>query len=208
MFKRVPPASSLNLIRRSQENSQLLLLSKTLTKTTTESENKNVIVFSEKRIVGYSPKQMFNVVADVESYHEFVPYCRRSVVTLRHPKRISANLCVGFRPFFNISYTSHVTLVKPYLITAVCKDVKIFDHLKTVWKFTPTSEEDLNPKECLIDFAVSFSFKSSSHSMVSKLFLDSIVRDNVRAFIDRTEQIYGPPSRKMEQKSVVIRTGQ
>jgi len=166
-------------------------------------KDKHVIVFSEKRVVGYSPEQMFKVVADVDSYNKFVPYCRRSVVTLRKPNRLSANLIVGFQPFFNLTYTSHVTLIEPFLITAVCKDVKIFDHLKTVWKFSPTKECD--PKACTIDFAVSFSFLSNSHSMVARLFLDTIVRENVKAFIDRTEHKFGLPSRKMEQKSVLVR---
>jgi len=166
-------------------------------------KDKNVIVFSEKRVVGYSPEQMFKVVADVDSYNKFVPYCRRSVVTLRKPNRLSANLMVGFQPFFNLTYTSHVTLIEPFLITAVCEDVKIFDHLKTVWKFSPT--KDCDPKACMIDFAVSFSFLSSSHSMVARLFLDTIVRENVKAFIDRTEHKFGLPSRKMEQKSVLVR---
>ena len=167
------------------------------------TNDKNVIVFSEKRVVGYSAEQMFKVVADVENYHKFVPYCRRSVVTLKTPNRLSANLNVGFQPFLNLSYTSHVTLIEPYLVTAVCKDVKIFDHLKTVWKFSPTKEND--PKACMIDFAVSFSFLSGSHSMVARLFLDSIVRENVKAFIDRTEHKFGPPSREMKKKSVLVR---
>ena len=166
------------------------------------SDSKNVIIFSEKRIVGYSMDKMYKVVSDVEKYHKFVPYCRKSVVTLNHEDRLSANLVVGFQPFFNLSYTSHVTLVKPFLVTAVCKDVKIFDHLRTVWKFNPTKSNDR--EACLIDFAVSFSFKSSSHSMIAKLFLDSIVRENVKAFIDRAEAKYGAPSRKSKQKSVVV----
>ena len=164
--------------------------------------DKNVVVFSEKRLVGYSMDKMFKVVSDVDKYHKFVPYCRKSVVTLKHPNRLSANLVVGFQPFFNLSYTSHVTMIQPHLITAVCRDVRIFDHLRTVWKFNPSP--DNHPEACLIDFAVSFSFKSSSHSTISKLFLDSIVRDNVKAFIDRAQTKYGPPSRESKQKSVVV----
>ena len=166
------------------------------------SEAKNVVVFSEKRIVGYSMDKMYKVVSDVDSYHKFVPYCRKSVVTLKQDNRLSANLVVGFQPFLNLSYTSHVTLIEPFLVTAICKDVKIFEHLRTVWKFNPTQSNDQNA--CLIDFAVSFAFKSRSHSMISKLFLDSIVRDNVKAFIDRAEAKYGPPSRESKQKSVVV----
>ena len=149
-----------------------------------------------------SKEKMFSVVADVENYHKFVPYCRKSTVTLKEDTRLSANLVVGFQPFFNISYTSHVTLLKPFLVTAVCKDVRLFDHLKTVWKFNPTKSDD--PDACLIDFAVSFSFKSSSHSMVAKLFLDSIVKQNVMAFIERANAKYGPPSRESVQKSVLV----
>ena len=196
-YKPTQVFKQLGVINNTRQIQQQSMASNSLKK------EKNIIVFSEKRVVGYSPEQMFKVVADVENYHKFVPYCRRSVVTLRQPNRLSANLIVGFQPFFNLSYTSHVTLIEPFLITAVCKDVKIFDHLKTVWKFTPTKDGD--PKACFLDFAVSFSFLSSSHSMVAKLFLDSIVRENVKAFLDRTEHECGPPSRKMIQKSVLVR---
>merc|ERR1712226_956266 len=140
-----------------------------------------------------SCSQMFQVVSDVDNYHNFVPYCRRSVVTLRKPNMLSANLNVGFQPFLNLSYTSHVTLVEPHLITAVNKDVKMFDHLRTVWKFNPP--EDNDSKACVVDFAVSFSFISSSHSYFAKLFLDQIVRENVAAFIGRAQVLHGPASR-------------
>ena len=166
------------------------------------SESKNVIIFSEKRIVGYSQQKMFSVVGDVENYHNFVPYCRKSTVTLKEDCRLSANLVVGFQPFFNLAYTSHVNLLEPFLVTAVCRDVKIFDHLKTVWKFNPTQSND--PNACLIDFAVSFSFKSSSHSLIAQMFLDSIVKQNVKAFIDRAQHQYGPPSRDSVQKSIIV----
>ena len=169
---------------------------------TFSSRSSNVIIFSEKRIVGYSQEEMFSVVSDVEKYHKFVPYCRKSTVTLNEDCKLSANLVVGFQPFFNLAYTSHVNLVKPFLVTAICKDVRIFDHLKTVWKFNPTKSK--NPDACLIDFAVSFSFKSSSHSMIAQMFLDSIVKQNVKAFIDRAQHEYGPPSRDSVRKSIIV----
>jgi len=147
-------------------------------------------------------EKMYKIVSDVEQYHKFIPYCRKSVVTLSHPSRLSANLVVGYQPFLNISYTSHVTLIPPFLVTAECKDVKLFEHLKTVWKFQPTKDNDR--EACLIDFAVSFAFKSSSHSTIAKLFLDSIVRQNVKAFVDRAETIYGPASRESKEKIGIV----
>ena len=191
----------LNCIKR--QPSDLPCVFKYLTNTRRfSSESKNVIIFSEKRIVGYSQQKMFSVVADVGKYHKFVPYCRKSTVTLKEDCRLSANLVVGFQPFFNLAYTSHVNLLEPFLVTAVCRDVKIFDHLRTVWKFNPTKGND--PDACLIDFAVSFSFKSSSHSLIAQMFLDSIVKQNVKAFIDRAHHKYGPPSRDSVQKSIIV----
>ena len=87
------------------------------------SHNSKGIVFSQQKIVGYSCNQMFSVVSDVESYSQFIPYCRRSVVTLRGPNNLSANLMIGFKPLLNIKYTSHITMVEPYLVTAVCKGI-------------------------------------------------------------------------------------
>ena len=84
---------------------------------------------------------MCGVVADVASYSQFVPYCRRSVVTIQKPKMLSANLVVGFPALITLSYTSHVTILSPNLVTAVCGDVKMFKHLKTVWKPAPTGSQ-------------------------------------------------------------------
>ena len=159
-----------------------------------------VTVYSEKRRVGYTPTQMCAVVGDVANYSQFVPYCRRSVVTIQKPNMLSANLLVGFPALINLSYTSHVTILSPNLVTAVCGDVKLFKHLKTVWKFSPSS----NQKACEIDFAVSFAFTNPSHSYVARLFLDSVVRENVQAFIGRAESLYGPPSIPSRTLSVVV----
>ena len=71
-----------------------------------------------------------------------------------------------------------------------------------MWKFNPTLKND--PKACEIDFAVSFAFKNRSHSLIAKLFLDSVVRNNVNAFIERAQVKYGPPSRESERKSYAI----
>ena len=162
----------------------------------------NVVVFNEKHLVGYSCSNMFAVVSDVEHYHEFVPYCRRSVVTLRKPSMLSANLVVGFQPFLNLSYTSHVTLVEPHLVTAVCSDQTLFEHLKTVWKLNPTA--DGAPEACVVDFAVSFAFLNPGHSYVARMFLDSIVREMVAAYIARAAAVWGPPSQKHNRISVSV----
>ena len=48
------------------------------------------------------------------------------------PNGLRAELVIGFPPFIGESYTSQVTLIKPYLVTATSKDMRLFKHLKTV----------------------------------------------------------------------------
>ena len=91
------------------------------------SYTKPSIVLNQQKLVGYSSQQMFTVVSDVESYSQFVPYCKRSVVTLRGPNTLSANLMIGFKPFLNIKYTSHLNMIEPYLVTAVCKGLLLIE---------------------------------------------------------------------------------
>ena len=82
------------------------------------SKTDNYRLYSEQRIVGYSCEQMYSVVSEVERYHSFVPWCKKSVVkkSKNNNEQLVAELVVGFPPFGE-SYTSTVTLVKPYLVT-------------------------------------------------------------------------------------------
>jgi len=157
-------------------------------------------VWNERRVVGYSCDQLFNVVSRIDKYQEFIPYCKKSVVTLRKDSNLSANLVIRFQPFFNISYTSHVTFIKPYLVTAVCKDMTLFEHLHTVWKFTP---EENNSNHTSVDFAVSFKFQNSYHSYVAGLFIDDVVKRNMDAFLDRTQAVYGPPGNVQKNSQTI-----
>ena len=90
------------------------------------------------------------------------------------------------------SYTSHVTLFEPHLVTAVCPAMQLFHHLKTVWKFSPGLED--NPNTSQLDFAVAFQFRGSVHSTVSRLFFDEVIRRNVNAFLSEAEARFGPES--------------
>jgi len=157
-------------------------------------------VWSERKVVGYSCQQLFNVVSQVEKYEEFIPYCKKSVITLKKDSSLSANLVIRFKPFFNISYTSHVTMIEPYLVTALCKDMKLFEHLRTVWKFSPLEE---NPSHTLVDFAVSFKFQNSYHSYVAGLFIDDIVKKNMQAFLTRAEDLYGKEKAVRRQSQII-----
>ncbi|XP_047161202.1 coenzyme Q-binding protein COQ10 homolog B, mitochondrial isoform X2 [Vigna umbellata] len=69
--------------------------------------------YEERRVLGYSPEQLFDVVAAVEFYHGFVPWCQRSDIIRHHPDgSFDAELEIGFK-FLVESYVSHVQVDRP-----------------------------------------------------------------------------------------------
>jgi len=155
--------------------------------------------YAEKRVIGFSNKQIFDVVSTVAEYPRFVPWCK-SVVTKNLSNRIAEyELFIGFPPFHE-HYTSRVTLLYPHVIHSVCKDGRLFHYLDTTWRFGPSPPNFDSSCSCVLYFSLEFEFKSLIHAHLSSIFFAQIVRKMVSAFLSRAEELYGPSSIRADQQ--------
>lgn len=138
----------------------------------------------------FSPKQLYDVVADVDHYHEFVPWCIHSQVTkVLSPTQFEADLEVGFQ-FFNVKYTSVVTTVAPQMVHSVAADTGVFNHLSNHWEIS----QGPTPTTTWLTFSVEFSFKSEIYRQAASLFFDQVQKKMICAFHDRCMQQYKKPA--------------
>uniref|UniRef100_A0A0N5AM66 Polyketide_cyc domain-containing protein n=1 Tax=Syphacia muris TaxID=451379 RepID=A0A0N5AM66_9BILA len=159
--------------------------------------------YAERRLVGFTREQMFDVVSNVNEYPNFIPWCRGASVFEVSPNIYLAKLQIGFPPIQE-SYTSTVTTLKPVFVKSVAEpDNRVFKHLDTTWKFTEGLPN--NDKSCVLHFALAFEFRSSLHSTMAHAFFDLVVQTMVYAFLKRAEEKYGPPSLNHFKKTTVLK---
>ncbi|XP_060199440.1 uncharacterized protein LOC132627859 isoform X1 [Lycium barbarum] len=153
-----------------------------------EEGNMLAKVHEERRVMGYSPEQLYAVVAAVDLYEDFLPWCQRSEILKRHPDgSFDAELEIGFK-FLIESYVSHVELNKPKYIKTTATDTGLFDHLINIWEFNPGP----SPGTCNLHFLVDFKFQSPLYRQVANMFFKEVVSRLVGSFNDRCRLIYGP----------------
>ncbi|XP_058039768.1 coenzyme Q-binding protein COQ10 homolog B, mitochondrial-like [Ahaetulla prasina] len=143
--------------------------------------------YTEIRQLPYSVDQMYDIIADVDSYQLFVPWCNCSRIISHHKEVSQAELEVGFPPVVE-RYVSEISSVPHCQIRAVSKDGRLFRHLETLWQFKPGNMGRLD--SCTLKFYVSFEFKSSLHSQLAKLFFNEVVKQMASAFEQRAEKLY------------------
>jgi coenzyme Q-binding protein COQ10 len=141
---------------------------------------------AEQRVLPYTPEQLFALVADVERYPEFLPWCVGARIRERQPHLIVADLIIGFR-VFRERFTSRVALDPPRRIDVSYTEGP-FRYLDNHWTFGPV------PGGCRLDFFVDFEFKSRILQRVIELLFHEAVRRMVAAFEARARDLYGSPA--------------
>ena len=145
--------------------------------------------FSTVRRVNHSAADMFDLVADVERYPQFVPLCR----SLKVRKRISepegieilvADMTVAYK-FIHETFASRVTLDRPNLHILVEYLDGPFSKLENRWSFHATGA-----RTCVVEFFIAYEFKSRTLGLVMGSMFDAAFRRFATAFERRANQVY------------------
>jgi len=145
----------------------------------------SVKTHTETRLLPYTPEQMFDLVADVARYPEFLPWCVGARIREETPEMLLADLMIGFK-MVRERFSSRVWLDRE------AKKIRVeyingpFRTLENRWTFSPTAEGG-----CRVEFYLEFEFSSFMLQKLIGVLFHEAVRRMVAAFESRAKQLYG-----------------
>lgn len=140
---------------------------------------------AERRSLPYTPEQIFDLVAGVERYPEFLPWCIASRITRREEGGVFyADLIIGYK-MIREQFSSRVTTSRPHQVKVEYMKGPM-RHLNNIWTFERNSDGS-----CTIDFFVDFEFKNPLLQKLITAFFHEAVKRMVGAFEARAVQLYG-----------------
>lgn len=143
---------------------------------------------SETRSLAFSPEQMFDLVADVSRYPEFLPWVSAARVSDDEAGGLKADLVIGFGGFKE-RFTSRVRKERPGRLMVEYVDGPL-KFLTNEWTFAPDRSGG-----CTLGFRVEFAFRSRLLQAVANRFFDRALRHMIAAFEARAEYLYGAGGR-------------
>ena len=149
---------------------------------------------SETRHLPYTPEQMFDLVADVKRYQEFLPWVAATRIRSDTETAMVADLVVGFRAIKE-TFTSRVNKHRPHDITIDYVEGPL-KHLHNTWTFRPAADGGTD-----IDFCVDFAFRSRIFESLAGQMFDRALRRMIGAFEERAHQLYGDGSTGISSSS-------
>jgi coenzyme Q-binding protein COQ10 len=146
--------------------------------------------FLTKRRVQHSASDMFDLVADVEHYPEFVPLCRSLSVRRRTKDGegrdvIAADMTVAYK-LISETFTSRVTLDREKLEVLVEYIEGPFQKMNNRWNFRPAGDH-----ACDVEFFIAYEFRSRTLGLLMSAMFDAAFRRFSAAFERRADQVYG-----------------
>lgn len=153
--------------------------------------------FRSTRVVRHTPENMFDLVADVEAYPQFLPLCQALRVRKRMAQDdgreiIVAEMTAGYKAIRE-TFTSRVTLDRTALAITVEYIDGPFSHLENKWNFIPAGQG--GTPGCKVDFFIDYAFRSRTLALLVGSLFDTAFRKFSEAFERRADAIYGRAGR-------------
>jgi coenzyme Q-binding protein COQ10 len=142
---------------------------------------------AERRVLPYTAEQLCTLVAEVDRYPEFLPWCIGARIRERRDNLIVADLLIGFK-MVRERFTSRVVVDCPRRIDVAYTEGP-FRYLNNHWIFEPQPDGS-----CCIDFYVDFEFRSRVLQKIIEVLFHEAVKRMVTAFENRARDLYGTPS--------------
>jgi len=141
--------------------------------------------YSERRLLPYTPRQMFELVAGVDRYPEFLPWCMGARILKRENNVLFADLIIGWK-ILREKFSSKVVLVEP--------DAIHFDYMNGPLKYLHGDWRFIKSESggTIVEFKVDFEFKSRTLAAVMGGVFSELVHRMVGAFEARARALYGP----------------
>ena len=140
--------------------------------------------FRITRKVRHSATQMYDLVADIERYPEFLPWVSAIRVRSNSDSQMVADMIVGFKGLRE-TFTSKVEKRRPDGLHIEYVDGPL-KHLHNDWGFRADGQGG-----CLVDFSVDFAFKNRVFEMLAGQMFDRALRKMINAFEERAARLYG-----------------
>ena len=137
-----------------------------------------------EEIINHPAKKLFDIVIDIESYPEYIPWCTRMVVNEKINNEILADMYVQYKFIVSQKFVSHVKFNRDKLKIETKYIEGPLKDLTTNWKF-----EEINSSKSKIIFNVNFEFKNFIHQKVAETFYPLIENKMIQSFKKRANSI-------------------
>ncbi len=137
-----------------------------------------------EEIISHSAQKLFNIVLDIESYPEYIPWCTKMVVNQKKHNEIYADMFVKYKFILVQKFGSHVKFNKNKLTIQTSYIEGPLKDLKTDWKF-----QEINKNKSKIIFEVNFEFKNYIHQKLAETFYPLIEKKMIESFKNRADNL-------------------
>ncbi len=145
--------------------------------------NKSVLLW-------YSPQEMFDLVVDIESYPQFLPWCQRVEILALEHRQVTARLHLSYSGVRQ-SFTTRNLHGDDLSLSVLLVDGP-FSALAGFWRFHPLqSPGSVSPGACKVEFDLRYQFSHRTLELLVSPMFDRVANTMVESFVKRAEQVYG-----------------